>query len=98
MKTADDAPSPSSSQWSSQSIADTDLMVATQNSLPVALIATPRRKFHFCRTDDTIAEAIRHNNEGFDYLPVIDASRSERERIIGLIELIKFSDGRPVDG
>ena len=94
MKTADAASSPPDRQWPSRSIAGPDVMVALQNSLPVALIATPRRELSICRSDETVAEVIRRNNEGFDHLPVIDGSRNERERIIGLIELVKFTDGR----
>jgi CBS domain-containing protein len=98
MKMADAASSPPDRQWPSRSIAGPDVMVALQNSLPVALIATPRRELSICRSDETVAEVIRRNNEGFDHLPVIDGSRNERERIIGLIELVKFTDGRSAVG
>jgi hypothetical protein len=94
---ADAASSPPDSQWSRPSNAGPDLMIALQSSLPVALIATPRGEFCVCRSDEMIAEVIRRNDQGFDHLPVIDASRSERKRIIGLLELVKFTDGGPAE-
>lgn len=97
MTMAEAAASLPGSQWSSRSIADPDLMVALQDSLPVALIATPRREFCVCRSDETVAEAIRLNKEGFDHLPVVDASRDGRKRIVGLVELARLTDGRPAD-
>lgn len=38
------------------------------------------------------------NREGFDYFPVIDAAQGERERIIGLINLVPYLRGKAQEG
>jgi hypothetical protein len=84
--------------WSGRSSASPDLMAALQDRLPIALIATPRHALRTCRSDEMLAEVMARNDEGFDYFPVIDATRHGHERIIGLIELVPYLHGQTAGG
>jgi CBS domain-containing protein len=84
--------------WHSDNAATRDPMIALQDRLSVALIATPRKVLHTCRSDETLAEVMARNREGFDYFPVIDSTPHQREQIIGLVELIPFLRGKEPKG
>ncbi len=74
-----------------------DPMTALQDRLSVALIATPRKAFQTCRSDETLAEVMARNDEGFDFFPVTNATQHGREQIIGLINLVPhLGDKTPV--
>jgi hypothetical protein len=73
-------------------------MKSLQDQLPVALITTPRHALLTCRSDETLAAVIARNEGGFDYFPVIDAAKRRRERIVGLIELVPYLQGKKPEG
>lgn len=95
---SDPAPEPPRNGWPSKSVAEPDLMVALQDRLSVALIATPRQALRVCRVDETVANVMARNEEGFDYFPITDTAPHGGERIVGLIELVPYLSGKPRDG
>lgn len=94
---SDPDPSPVAVGWPSTA-AEPHLMKSLQDRLPVALIATPRRDLRTCQSDETLEKVMARNREAFDYLPVTDAAQRERERIIGLIELVPYLRGKKPEG
>src|SRR6185312_11036907 len=88
-------PGSSRSEWPARAVTEPNLMVALQDRLSVALIATPRSELRTCHVTESIAAAMARNDKGFDYFPVTDNVRPGRERIIGLVELIPYVHGKP---
>lgn len=83
--------SPSRNGWAAPSYAPRELMASFQEGLPIRLIATERPDLQICRADEALADVMERNTEGFDCFPVVDSSAPAPERIVGLIELAKFS-------
>jgi hypothetical protein len=73
-------------------------MKSLQDSLTVALIATPRNALLTCRSGEAQAAVMARNHEGFDYFPVVDADEFGRERIVGLVELAPYLHGKKPEG
>jgi hypothetical protein len=53
--------------------------------LTVRLIATSLAALKTCRPDEFVFNVIERNVEGFDFLPVIEVSSGENEKIVGLL-------------
>jgi hypothetical protein len=68
-----------------------------QEGLPVRLIATARQDLRTCCDDEWIADVVTRNQEGFDHFPVV-ASSGVPDRIIGLIELVGWDQGKAAAG
>lgn len=65
-----------------------------QEGLPVRLIATARNDLKVCRPDEDLSAVVARNREdNFDYFPVVECADENRERIIGLVELVPFMGG-----
>jgi hypothetical protein len=60
-----------------------------QESLPIALIATPRAKLQTCAPEAEVADAIGARGE-FDYLPVEHIEPDGRKLILGVLEAAKL--------
>jgi CBS domain-containing protein len=67
-----------------------------EEGLPVRLIATPRADFKTCHADESLADVLERNREGFDYFPVTETGGGTR--IVGLVDLTSFHQGEQPDG
>jgi hypothetical protein len=79
--------------WSSPSLSGNNLMESLQQTLPVRLIATPRKDFHMCRRDECLEDVVTRNVEKFDHFPVTQREQTGKEQIVGLIELARYEKG-----
>lgn len=87
----------SNGTWAASSIAPPGLLTAFQEGLPVRLIATPRALLKTCLLTEPLSDVIARNREGYDHLPVVRATDTSREQIVGLIDLVKFGPhGAPI--
>src|SRR5262249_13598427 len=73
--------------WADRSLAAPALMQILQDDLPVRLIATPRRDFRKCGSEELFTDVVARNREGFDFLPVVEGLSEGSDRIVGLIEV-----------
>jgi hypothetical protein len=80
--------------WSSPSLPNNNLRESFQQTLPVRLIATPRKDFRTCRRDESLEDVVKRNVEKFDHFPVTQPDQNGREQIVGLIELINYEIGK----
>lgn len=71
---------------------DSDLEIF-QQSIPVRLIATPRRALATCRPDEPLSAVVERNRDDYDFFPVIESADEKPEPIVGLIELVPYRDG-----
>lgn len=74
-------------RWAASSSSSPQLTLNLHGSLPVRLIATPRRSFKTCCTGEDLSDVVANNVESFDHLPVIDASQDDVETIVGLLDV-----------
>ena len=77
-----------SKTWATTSADGPAAVGSFEEGLPVRLIATLRSEFKTCGPDEELEVVAARNQEGFDYLPVV-----EREQIIGLLKLVDRADG-----
>jgi hypothetical protein len=84
--------------WSSPSISSDNLMGTFQQTLPVRLIATPRKDFRKCACDESLEDVVNRNVENFDRFPVTQRRQTGNEEIVGLVELFRYQNGRTPTG
>jgi hypothetical protein len=81
--------------WSSLPLSsNNNLMESFQQTLPVRLIATPRKHFHMCQRDESLEDVMNRNVEKFDHFPVTQRGHTGKEQIVGLIELARYEKGK----
>ena len=86
------------SAWAKGTDTALDVMMHFQSGLRVQLIATPKRFFKTCRTDEEVTHVVKRNEGSFDYFPVVEAAVDGRETIVGLIDLVPFMHGENSQG
>lgn len=69
-------------RWSAGGDVGLDVLERVQRSLTVDMIMTPRGRLMTCRSEDTIAAAMRKNSMDYSFLPVVDGS----DRYLGLFD------------
>src|SRR5271155_2626074 len=80
--------------WGSFSLSSRNLMDTLQQSLPVRLIATPRKDFRTCRFDESLEDVVNRNVEKFDHFPVTRREYGGEDHIVGLIELARYENAK----
>jgi hypothetical protein len=85
--------------WAARAADDSGATLATfQEMLPVRLIATERGALKTCRSDEELSAVVAHNHQRFDYFPVVESADGGPARIIGLVRLVTFMQGREPRG
>jgi hypothetical protein len=87
----------SKTPWATSPIGDQphSTLEAFQKGLTISLIATAKANFETCASDEILASVMACNrHDDFDFLPVIEPTT---RRIIGIIEIAQFRQGRAPD-
>lgn len=70
-----------------------------QESIPIELIATPRRDFRICRRDDRVCGLVdRYSYDQIDHLPVMDGQSGPDGSIVGVFPVAELARSGGAEG